>query len=176
MNTKNVQHILLIIGFFLALAVSIGAAYYRFFVAREYEITFEYPCEPTEESCYRYQCDGDDCESEGDGAEPYFYRVFSSPASLLPSCDPMAETCSLPTACETAGGECTAIPCEESPDEGISCTDPATFVPDDNLPSETDDGKEMDSVDGMSEGTETLSPPDIISGEGSPEESEMTEQ
>lgn len=159
MNTKRIYHFLLLAGFFLAIAGSIGVAFYRFFIARDYEITFEYPCEPTEAVCYEYQCGGEDCESED--PEPYFYQVFSAPASLLPTCDPTAEDCPLPSVCESEGSNCVSVPCEESPDDGVSCTDPSTFVPEENLSSDETMGRE--DAGGMDEGIS--SPPQIESEE-----------
>lgn len=82
-----------------------AAAFYRFYILRDYVVFATVPCDPAAESCFI----GSDEE-----ALPRFYKYIQMPANTLPRCN-------------AANGECDFLSCTEG-DESCSETlcDPET--------------------------------------------------
>ncbi len=156
--------------FFVAIFLSVGATYYRIFVARNYAVTLETVCDPAVSACFAR----DICETEdgvcGEGDTPIetaYYKIVERKASAFP------EVCAFgsledPTcadlSCRSDEADCTETMCDdETVPEGESCVGPG-FVPSNDVEPE-----EMNE----SEGDETANEEDASPLEGElPQEGE----
>lgn len=88
-TSKHLYIILVIL-----IVVSIGATYYRIFVARDYIVQAEIDCDPKTESCFVYICDPEEEECTGDIEEDtWYYKLISKKAANIDICDPEEEEC-----------------------------------------------------------------------------------
>lgn len=115
----------------IVVMLSVVAVYYRVFIRRDYEVSFEFPCNPEISSCFaRPVCDTDDglCSSGGNLIETNYYLVVHRIAGrLLSDC---GERSLSDLSCERALCDIGEKDCEEifcSPElvpEGESCIGP----------------------------------------------------
>lgn len=114
--------------FFLFLAGSVFATYYRVVIARDYVIMGQTDCDPTTENCFIYECDPEAGECTGIPEEDtWYYKKVSRKAANIPLCDPNDENCEA-LVCGEGEEECEEILCsEETMAEGDICSDPETY-------------------------------------------------
>lgn len=119
---------ILIIVFFLVLAGSIGATYYRVAVARDYTIIGQIDCDPTTEKCFIYECDPETEECTGDPEEDtWYYKKINRQAFNIPLCDPNDENCEA-LVCPEGEEDCSETLCsDQTIDEGEVCSDPDEY-------------------------------------------------
>lgn len=115
--------------FFLALALSVLATYYRIVIARDYMIAGQADCDPAVENCFIYECDPEVEECTGDPEEDvWYYKKVNRKAANIPLCDPSDESCEA-LVCSEDEEECEEILCsEETVEEGDVCSDPETYI------------------------------------------------
>lgn len=133
--------------FFLLIAGSIGAAYYRYFVLRDYMIEAQASCDPFTENCFVYVCDPSVEECTGDPEEDTsYYKNISRNAKNIPLCDPVEEGCEA-LVCPVDEVDCTVTLCDaDTASEGEVCNDPAVYA---SLHPEEDDAEEeLEESDG----------------------------
>lgn len=116
--------------FFLLIAGSVAATYYRYIVARDYIIEAEADCDPYTEACFTYVCDpeaGEECT--GDPTEDTsYYKSINRNAKNIPLCDPAEEGCEA-LVCPPDEEGCEIIFCDPATaEEGTVCTDPAAYT------------------------------------------------
>lgn len=116
--------------FFLLIAGSVAATYYRYIVARDYIIEAEADCDPYTEACFTYVCDpeaGEECT--GDPAEDTsYYKLIQRNAKNIPLCDPDEEGCEA-LVCPPGEAECEITFCDPATaEEGMVCTDPTAYT------------------------------------------------
>lgn len=116
--------------FFLLIAGSVAATYYRYIVARDYIIEAEADCDPYTEACFTYVCDpeaGEECT--GDPVEDTsYYKLIHRNAKNIPLCDPAEEGCEA-LVCPPDEEGCEIVFCDPAiAEEGMVCTDPAAYA------------------------------------------------
>lgn len=114
--------------FFLALATSIGATYYRIVVARDYVILAQADCDPTTENCFVYECDPEAEECSGIPEEDiWYYEKVSRKAANIPLCNPDEEDCEA-LVCPEGEEECEVAFCDEATKtDDETCSDPEIY-------------------------------------------------
>jgi hypothetical protein len=119
---------ILLIIFFLVLAGSVGATYYRVAIARDYAIIGQIDCDPTTEKCFIYECDPETEECTGDPEEDtWYYKKINRKAFNIPLCDPNDENCEA-LVCLEGEEDCEEILCrEQTMEEGDVCSDPEIY-------------------------------------------------
>ena len=161
------------IVFFLLIAGSVGAAYYRYVVARDYIVQAEAECDPYTEVCFIYVCDpeaGEECT--GDPAEDTsYYKLISRNAKNIPLCDPAEEGCEA-LMCPEGEAECAITLCDPATaEDGVECNDPDAYTLENPLEDAEEeesatDEDEMDEEEGdISEGATpdgTIDDPDTL--------------
>ncbi len=115
--------------FFLLIAGSIGAAYYRYFVVRDYMITAQAECDPYTEACFVAVCDPSAAECTGDPEEDTsYYKEISRNARHIPLCDPTDEGCTA-LICPEGEEDCTVTLCDvDTVSDGAVCNDPVAYA------------------------------------------------
>lgn len=111
MNKGNKILLILVILFVI---YAIVAAYYRFFVSRDYQIMAEISCDPETESCFSY---------EDEETELYYYKLINKSAANVPVCNPNVDECE-ELFCEDEEEGCEIIYCDiENLEEDEVCDD-----------------------------------------------------
>lgn len=117
---KNIPLVVLLV----AIAFSIFATYYRFFVTRDFDIYTQVSCNPQIESCYKITgCPQDmaDCSNP----ETTFYKILRIKAFDSSYCNHNVESCAEP-ACNP-GNDCDYIKCDSNITAGSQvCGDTTT--------------------------------------------------
>lgn len=138
--------------FFGLLFLSVGATFYRTFIARDYFVIMETTCDPAREACFeRDICETEDgmC-AEGDmPVETSYYKIVERKAFAFPEVcasgslgDPVCADLS----CRPNEAECTETLCtDETVPEGESCAGPGMIWDD------AEDLKESDEIEGENE-------------------------
>ncbi|MFZ2187898.1 MAG: hypothetical protein WAV46_04735 [Candidatus Moraniibacteriota bacterium] len=134
--------------FFLLIAGSVAATYYKIMIQRDYIIQAEVDCDPYTETCFVYVCNpeaGEECT--GDPAEDTsYYKLIQRNAKNIPSCDPSAEGCDA-LICPLGEAECALTLCDATTaKDGEVCNDPAAYAEDN--PLESEDAAAADGTDG----------------------------
>jgi len=135
--------------FFLFIALSVGATYYRFMVQHDYMIKAEADCDPYTESCFVYTCDPVvDGECTGDPlADTSYYKLIDRNAKNIPLCDPADENCTA-LVCGEGESDCSYTLCNPATaTEGEACNDPTTYALENPVEEEEVVGEEEGSVD-----------------------------
>ena len=118
-KSKSITLIILLTVIFLALS----ATYYRFFVARNYDIYTQVSCDPQSESCYKVT----GCPQDMTGCdipETTYYKILRIKALDVAYCNHNVESCSEPVC--TVGNDCEYIQCDPSVQAGaLICGDDA---------------------------------------------------
>ncbi len=98
----------------LLIIYAIAAAYYRFFITRDYQVVAEISCEPETESCFSY---------EDEETELYYYKLINKNAANVPVCNPGIDECE-ELFCEDEEENCEVSYCDiENLEEGEMCDD-----------------------------------------------------
>lgn len=134
------------IVFFLLIAGSVGASYYKFVVKRNYIVEAQADCDPYTKRCFVYVCDpaaGEECT--GNPVEDTsYYKIIRRNAQNIPLCDPAEEGCNA-LVCPSGEAECEIIFCDpETAGEDAECSDPEVYALEN---PEEDDEDEEDSAD-----------------------------
>jgi hypothetical protein len=147
--------------FFLLIALSVGASYYRFFIAKDYIIEAQADCDPAAETCFVYVCDPQSEECSGDPEEDTsYYKVVHRKAANILLCDPNAEGCDA-LVCQPDEEDCEETLCDSNDlAEGEQCSDPETYkrehtAEEEDGSEEACDGESADCAE--SEGSESAS-------------------
>ena len=146
--------------FFLLIAVSVAATYYRYIIKRDCIVHAEVDCDPETEACFIWECDpeseeeGEACTGDPD-EDIWYYKIIKKNAQNIPLCDPNEEECE-ELSCEPGEEDCEEILCSEGElEEGEVCSDPETYLME---YGEEEGGEEEWETDGESE---------EVSGDGS---------
>ncbi len=116
----------LLVFFSIALVLSVGSSFYKFFVIRDYPIQAQDVCDPSFEICFVYHCDVAYEECTGDPiADTSYYKMVERNAKNIPLCDPNLEGCT-PLVCPEGEVGCSVTFCE--PSEEVECSDPVTYL------------------------------------------------
>lgn len=141
--------------FFLVLAGSVGASYYRFIFTKNYIIEAEADCDPMTEICFVYECDPATEECTGDPEEDTsYYKIVRRMAKNIPLCDPNSEGCDA-LMCPEGEADCEVALCDaDTAPEGQICNNPEEYVathPAEDEESDEDLGEGESSEDVESE-------------------------
>jgi hypothetical protein len=140
MDTKSK---ILLVALLLLIVGSVGTAYYRYMVVRDYVVEMQTDCDPMSEACFIYVCDPEVEECSGNPEEDtWYYKMFRRNAANIPICDPSEEGCEA-YVCAEEEQDCEVILCDETTlaefDAGDACSDPEAY----NL-EHPEDGEEME--------------------------------
>lgn len=113
---------ILIILFLTIVFATLLFSYKKYFLEKEYLISAEIPCDPSQDICYVGYCDSETEECE---EEVFYYNRIEGVAGILPVCDPNYEDCPLLWCGEKGNNTCVVIPCDSETD----CSSPEDFVP-----------------------------------------------
>ncbi len=105
--------------FFILLVLSIASSYYKFQIAEDYVIESQVTCEPSQESCFMWQCDPEtegDCTGNPD-EDIFYYKIAYRNAQNI-SCNDVDECDYL---CEIGEKDCGEVLCDESNGEEAEC-------------------------------------------------------
>jgi hypothetical protein len=114
--------------FFLAVFISAGMSFYKYYILKDYYILAEKDCDPQKERCFVRECDPvSDAGCPEEKTLLIYYKLIEKNASTMQDCDPKDSSC---TALDCKEGEgCTEILCdEEAEEEGDVCNDPETYL------------------------------------------------
>jgi hypothetical protein len=130
--------------FFLAIALSLAATYWRIVVERDYDIVASADCDPYEEKCFVHVCnpdpnvDGTDCTGNLDDDTWYTKNIYRK-AYNVPDCDPNDEDCKALECDENEEGCYFELCTEKNVPEGDSCNDPDQYAKDNPQEEEGDE-------------------------------------
>lgn len=115
--------------FFLIFIGSIGLAYYRYYIQRDYIITSQAACDPYVETCFVSLCDSNEDEcSENPDENISYYKDISRNAKNVPVCNPTEEGCSA-LSCPVGETDCEVTLCDTNVNGSIVCSDPQSYRP-----------------------------------------------
>jgi hypothetical protein len=146
------------IVFFLLIAGSIGASYYKFIVKRNYIVEAQADCDPYTKKCFVHVCDssaGEECTGNPEEDTSY-YKLIRRNAQNIPLCDPKEEGCNA-LACPSGETECEIIFCDPATAEkdGVECSDPNIYALEHPKGSNEEDTASDETGDGESAGDES---------------------
>lgn len=129
------------IVFFLLIAGSVGASYYKFVVKRNYTVEAQADCDPYTKKCFVYVCDpsaGEECTGNPEEDTSY-YKIIRRNAQNIPLCDPNDESCTA-LACPSGEPECEIVFCDpETAGEDTECSDPEVYALENPIESDAED-------------------------------------
>lgn len=113
---------ILLWGFFILLAVSVGLTFYRVMIKKDYLINMEVACDPTVEKCFQRLCDPESEEcANADNPEMIYYKILEKNYKNIKPCAEGEEDCQNLT-CEPDEKDCREILCDENAlGEGGEC-------------------------------------------------------
>jgi hypothetical protein len=118
---------MLFLLFTTALVISVGLAFFKFFILRDYPIQSQVECDPYTEACFTYHCDPAAEECSGDPvADTSYYKLLDRNAKNIPLCNPVEESC-IPLVCPEGEEGCVVTFCDTSVDETAECTNPEEY-------------------------------------------------
>ena len=95
------------------MVLSVGYAYERFMVMRDYTVAYEGTCDPAIQSCF-VGCEDDECVDEY-----YYTKVQKYAVDLYAQCGPDITDCDVASACLPEDGKkCTVTFCDPVVDGG----------------------------------------------------------
>jgi len=146
--------------FFLLIAGSVAATYYRIMIKRDYIVSAQQECDPTLEACFISACDpeGDEeCAALPEEERINYYKTINKNAKNIPICDPYKGECPEELACEPEEEECEVILCDaNNVPEGEECNDPAKYLEENpSDPAENSCGEEGDAGESAEENIES---------------------
>lgn len=143
MNTSRV----LTIVFVLAVLSSVGATYYRYMVQKDFLVKYETPCDPSQGTCFVYECDPEIEECTGNLEEDTtYYSLMYRKAFNIPACDAGVEgDCDSAYICPLEEAECSVVTCDEetSLGEETTCSNPEDFVAEEMVEEESEMEEEV---------------------------------
>lgn len=96
------------------IAGSVGYTYWKIFVARDYQIEVQVPCDQDTENCF--------LRTEEDGATTT-YKLLNRNASRIPACDPATDNTCRALLCESNEPDCTITTCSsDNLPDGETCS------------------------------------------------------
>lgn len=118
----------IVLGLFvLAVVVSFGASFYKFYVLRDYPIQSQIECDPTTEVCFVYHCDATVEECTGDDvADTSYYKLIERNAKHIPLCNPVNDGC-VPLECPDGEESCSITFCDANAEDGSECSNPDEY-------------------------------------------------
>lgn len=154
--------------FFVAVALSIFATFYRIFIVRDYFVDVETVCSPETEACFaRDVCDTEDgsCGEDDTPLETSYYKTVERKAFAFPKAcvsGSLDSPACADLSCQPGEAECTETFCsDETVPEGEICVGPG-FVPEDVAP--------LPDESALEDGGTTEDSGDDVPMEDSPEE------
>ena len=152
METENVKDDAfwsraLVVFFCVAIAISVGAAFYKFFVLRDYSIQTQAKCDPYTEECFIHRCDSTAEECTGDPAtDTSYYKLVDRKAKNIPLCNPAEEGCDV-TTCSSNEDQCVVTLCDVNTVEAaVECSNPAVYSQE-HLPVEDMTSNTVDPIE-----------------------------
>ncbi len=140
MNTSKI----LTIVFVVAVLCSVGFAYYRYMIQGDFLVKYQTPCDPSQGICFVYECDAaaDECTGNPDEDTQYYSLIYRK-ASGVPECDPDESECDGAYTCQTTEHDCRITTCDEetATNEGVTCSNPADFLPEESIEDESSAGE-----------------------------------
>jgi hypothetical protein len=122
---------ILTIAFLLLVLGSVGVAYYRYMLQKNFLVKYETPCDPSLEACFTYECDPAIEKCTGIPEEDIsYYNLMYRKAYNVPKCDVEIEGgCNAAYACPKNEEDCKMVACKEEIAllEGVVCSDPKDF-------------------------------------------------
>lgn len=105
------------IGLIFLVTIFISASFFRFVVLKDYHVTYEVECDPTEKSCF-IGCTDDNC------AEEYLYYVVDKYAhDVVGECGNSVKDCELAKTCQADNIFCEITYCDQSDTENNCSTE-----------------------------------------------------
>lgn len=141
------------IVFFLLIAGSVGASYYKFIVKRDYIIEAQADCDPYAKKCFVYVCDpaaGEECTGNPEEDTSY-YKIIRRNAQNIPLCDPAKEGCDA-LVCPSGEPECEIAFCdqEKAKESEVECSDPEVYALENPIESDEEYAPDDETGDGSS--------------------------
>ena len=164
------------IFFWLALLAAVAFGVYRFFIARNFLVTFQIDCDPTVDSCFVGYCDPSFDECTGNEEDDiWYYAKVKKMAYDVQKCDPSQGECPDKSICDQPLLQrCWIEKCDPNNiGEDEECIDPETY-----LAKHPDALEEDESDDSSGAGEDEVSPEEdalTTTNEDSPEASEGVE-
>ena len=127
---RNTKIVLIIVG--VAIFLSVGTTFYRYYVLRDYLVHAEVACDPQKENCFVRYCTVDDWDPCDFLHVKYtrYYKIVAKLASNIPVCNQNKQQCA-PLTCDPLEKNCQVITCTEGYNDD-SCSDvTATSTPSD---------------------------------------------
>ncbi|MCW1888632.1 MAG: hypothetical protein KIH67_003715 [Candidatus Moranbacteria bacterium] len=154
---------ILTLGLVILFATSLVFSFYKFYIVRDYMVYGHTECDPSENTCFVYECDvaSEDCTGDPEEDTEY-YALIQKNASQIPTCDPHKEECE-PLACASDEADCEVTFCDEraAAKEEVECSNPEDFQ-EEELEEEGMESEEDASENEESEETEEGNEPAII--------------
>ena len=146
--------------FFLLIAGSVAATYYRIMIKRDYIISAQQECDPTSEACFVSACDpesDEECAALPEKERINYYKTINKNAKNIPVCDPYKNECPKELSCDPGEGECEITLCDaNNVPEGEECNDPLKYLEENpSNSSENSCGEEGDAGDSAEENIES---------------------
>lgn len=146
------------IVFFLLIAASVGATYYRIMVKRDYVIESQVDCDPETEKCFVWQCDpnateeGEKCTGDPE-EDVWYYKIARRNAGRIPLCDPEKDENCQPFVCEEGEKDCEEILCDEetAAEQEATCNDPEEYLKNNPPEEDEEDGVSADEEEAVCE-------------------------
>ena len=164
MDTKSK---IFFVAFFIIIAGSVFATYYRYVVLRDYIIEAEADCDPYSESCFIYVCDpeaGEECTGDPEEDTSY-YKTIHRNAKNIPLCDPNDEACEALT-CPAGEADCEISLCDPEVEEDIECSDPVTYTEEHPIEEELEGEGEESGLEESDESEEGIERESVSSEDG----------
>ena len=149
METENVKEDAfwsrtLVVFFCVAIAISVGTAFYKFFVLRDYSIQTQVDCDPSVDSCFVLECTPDsdgvtgDCTGDPE-QDTHYYKIMQKNVANVYDCTAGSDGCPTVT-CDKNETGCGYTYCEQDNTDGVTCSQPQAGSTDqqtDITPTET---------------------------------------
>ena len=131
---------------FLLIAGSVGMAYWRIVVRKDYVVQTQEDCDPSVEKCFIWECDPESMEEgeacTGDSEEDvWYYQLQKRNASNVPLCNPEEDEDCQPMSCNSyIEKDCETVYCDEKTaiEQETECNDPEEYLLN-NPPEEEED-------------------------------------
>lgn len=113
---KNSKIVIMVVLFFVLVVLFL--TYYKIFISKNYEISFEVSCDPEKESCFIYECDP---ITEGDCSDQPvdYYKLIERKAFDIEKCSDGDVDC---LSCKENEINCSVVLCDPNSSENI-CDD-----------------------------------------------------
>lgn len=89
----------------IILVISVGVAFYKYVIKKDYTITTHLNCDPNTESCFYVPCENSDCSTETE-----YYKLINKKAFNIDLCTDTSQNCE-PLVCKNGEEGCEIISC-----------------------------------------------------------------